>query len=178
MALGTWNIDASHSGIHFSIRHLVIAKVRGKFTKFSGALELDEADLTKSKVSVEIDVASIDTGEAQRDGHLKSGDFFDVEKFPKATFTSKSIAKNGDNYDVTGDFTLHGTTKEIVLHATFEGKGKDPWGGERAGFGAKTTINREDFGLKWNQALEAGGVVVGTKAELEIEVEAVKAKTA
>lgn len=178
MALTTWNIDASHSGIHFSIRHLVIAKVRGKFTKFSGALELDEADLTKSKVSVEIDVPSIDTAEAQRDGHLKSADFFDVEQFPKASFTSKSIKKNGDDYDVTGDFTLHGTTKEVTLHATFEGKGKDPWGGERVGFGAKTTLNREDFGLKWNQALEAGGVVVGTKVELEIEVEAIKAKSA
>jgi polyisoprenoid-binding protein YceI len=176
MALGTWNIDASHSGIHFSIRHLVIAKVRGKFTKFSGALELDEADLTKSKVNVEIDVTSIDTAEEKRDGHLKSPDFFDVEKFPKATFKSKSITKNGESYDVTGDFTLHGTTKEITLHSTFEGKGKDPWGGERVAFGAKTTINREEFGLKWNQALEAGGVVVGTKAELEIEVEAVKAK--
>ncbi len=178
MALGTWNIDASHSGIHFSIRHLVIAKVRGKFTGFSGTLDLDEADLTKSKVDVSIDVATVNTAEEKRDAHLRSGDFFDVEKFPKATFASKSITKNGDAYDVTGDFTLHGTTKEITLHANFEGKGKDPWGGERAGFGAKTTINREEFGLKWNQALEAGGVVVGTKAELELEVEAVKAKTA
>lgn len=176
MALTTFNIDASHSGIHFSIRHLVISKVRGKFTKFSGALQLDEADLTKSTVNVEVDVASIDTAEAQRDGHLKSPDFFDVAQFPKATFVSKKITKNGDDYDVTGDFTLHGVTKELVLHSQFEGKGKDPWGGERVGFAAKTTINREDFGLKWNQALEAGGVVVGTKAELEIEVEGVKAK--
>ncbi len=176
MALTTFNIDATHSGIHFSIRHLVIAKVRGKFTKFSGALQLDEADLTKSSVNVEVDVSSIDTGEAQRDGHLKSPDFFDVGSHPKATFVSKSIKKSGEEYDVTGDFTLHGVTKEIVLRSTFEGKGKDPWGGERVAFGAKTTINREDFGLKWNQALETGGVVVGMKAELEIEVEAVKAK--
>jgi polyisoprenoid-binding protein YceI len=176
MATATWNIDAVHSGIHFSIRHLVIAKVRGKFTKFSGALEVDDADMTKSKVSVDVDVASIDTAEAQRDGHLKSPDFFDVEKFPKATFVSKSITKNGDNYDVKGDFTLHGVTKEITLHATFEGIGKDPWGGDRIGFQAKTTIVREDFGLKWNQVLEAGGVAVGPKAELEIDVEAVKAK--
>lgn len=178
MPLATWNIDASHSGIHFSIRHLVIAKVRGKFTKFSGAIELDDADMTKSKVNVEIDVASIDTAEPQRDGHLKSPDFFDVEKFPKAAFASKSIKKNGEEYDVTGDLTVHGVTKEITLRSTFEGKGKDPWGGERVAFGAKTTLNREDFGLKWNQALEAGGVVVGTKVELEIEVEAVKAKSA
>jgi polyisoprenoid-binding protein YceI len=178
MALATWNIDAVHSGIHFSIRHLVIAKVRGKFTKFSGAIELDEADMTHSKVHVEIDIASIDTGEPQRDGHLKSPDFFDAEKFPKGTFASKSIKKSGDEYDVTGDLTIHGVTKEITLRSTFEGKGKDPWGGERVAFGAKTTLNREDFGLKWNQALETGGVVVGSKVELEIEVEAVKAKSA
>jgi polyisoprenoid-binding protein YceI len=174
MATATWNIDAVHSGIHFSIRHLVIAKVRGKFTKFSGALEVDDADMTKSKVSVDVDVTSIDTAEEKRDGHLKSPDFFDVEKFPKAHFVSKSIKKNGDNYDVTGDLTLHGVTKEITLHSTFEGIGKDPWGGDRIAFQGKTTIVRDDFGLVWNQVLEAGGVAVGAKAELEIDVEAVR----
>jgi polyisoprenoid-binding protein YceI len=178
MALATWTIDASHSGIHFSIRHLVIAKVRGKFTKFGGTIELDEADMTNSKVNVEIETASIDTAEEKRDGHLKSPDFFEVEKFPKATFVSKSIKKNGDDYAVTGAFTLHGVTHDVTLQATFEGKGKDPWGGERVAFGAKTSLNREDFGLKWNQALEAGGVLVGTKVDLELEVEAIKAKSA
>jgi polyisoprenoid-binding protein YceI len=176
MPTTTWTIDASHSGIHFSVRHLVIAKVRGKFTGFSGTLELDEADLTKSKVDVEIDVATVNTADEKRDAHLRSGDFFESEKFPKATFKSKSITKSGDEYVVKGDFSVHGVTKEIDLHATFEGKGKDPWGGERAAFQAKTSINREDYGMKFNMPLEGGGVVVGTKIELEIEVEAVKAK--
>jgi polyisoprenoid-binding protein YceI len=176
MATTTWTIDASHSGIHFSVRHLVIAKVRGKFTGFSGILELDEADLTKSKVDVSIDVATVNTADEKRDAHLRSGDFFESEKFPTATFKSKSIAKSGDAYLVKGDLTLHGVTKELELHSTFEGKGKDPWGGERAAFSAKTSINREDFGMKFNMPLEGGGVVVGTKIEIELEIEAVKAK--
>jgi polyisoprenoid-binding protein YceI len=176
MATTTWTIDASHSGIHFSVRHLVIAKVRGKFTSFKGTLELDEADLTKSKVDVSIDVASVNTADEKRDTHLRSGDFFESEKFPTATFKSKSITKSGDEYLVKGDLSVHGVTKEVDLHATFEGKGKDPWGGERAAFQAKTSINREDFGMKFNMPLEGGGVVVGTKIELELEVETVKAK--
>jgi polyisoprenoid-binding protein YceI len=177
MATTTWAIDASHSGIHFSVRHLVIAKVRGKFTGFSGTLELDEADLTKSKVDVSIDVATVNTADEKRDAHLRSGDFFESEKFPTATFKSTAISKaGGEYYLVKGDLSVHGVTKEVDLHATFEGKGKDPWGGERAAFQAKTTINREDFGMKFNMPLEGGGVVVGTKIELEIEVEAVKAK--
>lgn len=171
-----WTIDPTHSGIHFSVRHLVIAKVRGKFTGFTGTLELDEADLTKSKVDVSIDVASINTADDKRDAHLRSGDFFDAEKFPTATFKSTAITKNGDDYLVKGDLAVHGVTKEVQLQATFEGKGKDPWGGERAAFQAKTSINREDWGMKFNMPLEGGGVVVGTKIDLEFEVEAVKAK--
>ncbi len=177
MATTTWTIDASHSGIHFSVRHLVIAKVRGKFTGFSGILELDEADLTKSKVDVSIDVATVNTADEKRDAHLRSGDFFESEKFPTATFKSKSISKaGGEYYLVKGDLSVHGVTKEVELHSTFEGKGKDPWGGERAAFSAKTSINREDFGMKFNMPLEGGGVVVGTKIEIELEIEAVKAK--
>lgn len=174
----TWNIDAAHSGIHFSIRHLVIAKVRGRFTKFSGVIELDEEDLTKSRLSVEIDVASIDTSEAQRDTHLRSPEFFAVEKFPKATFTSKSITKSGAAYDVTGDFTLHGITKEITLKSTLEGKEKDLRGGERVVFAAKTSLSREDFGLTWSKLLESGGLALGMHVELEIDVQGIKEKSA
>jgi len=171
-----WTIDAGHSGIHFSVRHLVIAKVRGKFTKFRGTIELDEADLTRSQIDVSIDVASVNTSEDTRDAHLRSGDFFDAEKFPTATFKSTSITKNGDAYLVKGDLSVRGVTKEVELHATFEGKGKDPRGDERAAFQAKTSINREDWGMKFNLPLEGGGVVVGTKVDLEFEVEAVRAK--
>lgn len=178
MAHTTWTIDPAHTGIHFIARHMMFTKVRGSFKSFHGTLELDEADLTKSKVDVTIDSASVDTGEPKRDGHLKSADFFDVEKFPSLTFKSKSIAKKGQDYAVTGDLTIHGVTKEIVLDAEFEGKGKDPWGNEKTAFSAKTAINREDFGLKWNQVLEAGGVLVGTKIEIELDVQAVAPKAA
>jgi polyisoprenoid-binding protein YceI len=178
MSTNTWNIDASHSGIHFIARHMVITKVRGSFKGFTGKIELDEADMTKSKVDATIDAATIDTGEAKRDGHLKSADFLDAEKFPTLAFKSKAIAKSGDGYKVTGDLTIHGVTKEVVLSAEFEGKGKDPWGGERVAFAAKTTINREDFGLTWNQVLEAGGLLVSNKIEVELEVQAIRAKAA
>lgn len=174
MSSATWTIDTSHSTVHFVARHMVIAKVRGGFKAFSGTVELDEADMTKSTVSVSIDAASIDTAEEKRDAHLKSADFFDVEKFPTLSFKSKSITKSGDGYKVAGELTMHGVTKDVVLDANFEGKGKDPWGGERVAFAAKTSVNREDFGLKWNQVLEAGGLLVSNKIEIELEVEAIK----
>lgn len=174
MSSATWTIDTSHSAVHFVARHMVIAKVRGGFKAFSGTVELDEADMTKSTVSVSIDAASIDTAEEKRDAHLKSADFFDVEKFPTLSFKSKSITKSGDGYKVAGELTMHGVTKDVVLDANFEGKGKDPWGGERVAFAAKTSVNREDFGLKWNQVLEAGGLLVSNKIEIELEVEAIK----
>ena len=176
MTQSTWTIDTGHSSVHFIARHMVITKVRGAFKSFKGTLELDDADMTKSKIDVSIDASSIDTAEEKRDGHLKSADFFDVEKFPTLTFKSKSITKKGDAYDVVGDLTIHGVTKEVVLATQFEGKGKDPWGGERVAFAAKTKIEREDFGLKWNQVLEAGGVLVSNKIEIEIEVQAIKAQ--
>ena len=174
--MSTWTIDASHSSIHFIARHMVITKVRGSFKSFKGALELDDADMTKSKIDVTIDAASIDTAEEKRDAHLKSADFFDVEKFPTLTFKSKSITKKGDAYEVLGDLTIHGVTKEVVLATQFEGKGKDPWGGERVAFEAKTKVDREDFGLKWNQVLEAGGLLVSNKIDIELEVQAIKAQ--
>src|SRR6188768_771395 len=172
----TWNIDTSHSGIHFSVRHMVIAKVRGAFDRFSGVVELDEANPEASKVSVRIEAASIDTREEKRDAHLRSADFFDVEKYPELTFTSTKIEKlGGDDYRVTGDLTIHGVTKEVVLDAESLGAGKDPWGNDRIAFSAKTAVNRKDFGLTWNQALETGGVLVGEKIEISLDVQAVKA---
>lgn len=173
MTISKWNIDATHSGVHFVARHMVITKVRGSFKAFAGTLELDDADLTRSKIHVTIDATSIDTAEARRDAHLKSPDFLDVEKFPTLAFESKSIKKSGDDYLVTGDLTLHGVTKEVTLKADVGGQGNDPWGGKRTAFSASTSINREDFGLKWNQVLEAGGVLVGTKIEIELDVQAV-----
>jgi polyisoprenoid-binding protein YceI len=175
MTTQTWNVDPSHSSVHFSVRHMVIAKVRGAFGKFSGSLTLDDADLSKAKLAAKVEVSSIDTSEEKRDGHLKSADFFDVAKFPEMTFASKRVEGQGERFKVVGDLTLHGVTRELSLDVERNGAGKDPWGNERVGFSAKGQLNRTDFGLKWNQALEAGGVLVGEKVDLEIEVSAVKA---
>ena len=179
MAYTSWNIDASHSNLQFSVRHMVITKVRGAFRSYRGTLELDEQDnLALGKVDVSIDAASIDTGEPKRDEHLRASDFLDVAAHPTLRFQSRAISRQGDRYRVTGDLTLHGVTRSVVLDAEFQGRGKDPWGGQRAAFSAKTTIDREEFGLTWNQVLEAGGVLIGTKIEIEIEVQAVRAAQA
>jgi polyisoprenoid-binding protein YceI len=175
MALGTWNIDPSHSAIAFSVRHMVVSKTRGRFTKWSGELRFDADEPRASSVQVNIDPASIDTADAQRDEHLRSADFLDVEKFPTASFRSTKVEEvESGVYRVTGDLTVHGVTKSVVLDIVYEGTGKDPWGGERAGFSGSTSIDRKDFGLRWNQALETGGVLVGDKVELILEIEAVK----
>lgn len=174
MSTSVWNIDSSHSGIYFSVRHMVVSKVRGRFAKYTGTVHLDE-DLAKSSVDVTIDVASIDTGTADRDTHLRSGDFFDVEKFPSLTFKSTRVERiHDDKFRLAGNLTVRDVTREVILDATYGGRGKDPWGNERAGFEAKTSIDRKDFGLTWNQVLEVGGVLVGDRIELEIEVELVK----
>ena len=176
MKTNTWAIDTSHSGVNFSIRHMVVSKVRGRFTKFSGAVQLDESDLARSTVEASIDAASIDTGTEQRDAHLRSADFFDVEKFPELKFKSTAIAKVDDtNYRVTGALTIRDVTREVSLDVEYGGRTKDPWGNERVGFVAKTSLERKDFGLGWNQLLEAGGVVVGDRVDIELELEAVKA---
>ena len=146
----TWNIDVGHSAIHFFVRHMVISKVHGRFARWSGNLTLDEQDLTRSSVEVTIDAASIDTQVADRDAHLRSADFLDVEQHPELTFRSKRIEKAGDGYRVVGDLSLHGVVREVTLDAEFAGTGKDPWGNERAGFSARTSVDRRDFGLKWN----------------------------
>ncbi|MCC6996364.1 MAG: polyisoprenoid-binding protein [Deltaproteobacteria bacterium] len=174
MSANNWNIDGTHSGVNFSVRHMVFAKVRGRFGKFGGSLDLDPADLAKSSVDIQIDAASIDTGTPDRDNHLRSPDFFDVARYPQLTFKSKQVTRKGDTeYKVTGDLTIRDITREVVLDVEFGGTGKDPWGNQRLGFSASARIDRKDFGLKWNQVLEAGGVLVGEKIDIEIELQAV-----
>jgi polyisoprenoid-binding protein YceI len=171
----SWTIDTVHSSIGFRVRHMVISKVNGRFTRWSGTLVLDGENLAGSRVDVTIDAASVDTHEPQRDAHLRSADFFDAETFPTLEFRSRRVERKGeDRYRVSGDLTIHGVTREVVLEVEEGGRVRDPWGNERIGFLAKTTIDRRDFGLTWNQVLEAGGLAVSEKVEIEIEVEAVK----
>lgn len=175
MTTERWEIDSGHSGIHFSVRHMVVAKVRGQFTRWSATLLAEDGDLSRARVEAIIDATSIDTGVGDRDTHLKSADFFDTSTHPELTFTGKSVeGKGGDELRVVGDLTIRGVTREVALDVEYSGRTKDPWGNERAGFSAKTSINRKDFGLTWNQVLEAGGVVVGDRIDIEIEVEAVR----
>ena len=179
MTTNNWNLDTVHSGINFTVRHMVVSKVRGRFAKFGGSVTLDEDDLTRSIVEATIDASSIDTGTAQRDDHLKSADFFDVEHFPQIGFRSTGIEKLGtDRYRLTGELTIRDVSREIALDVEYGGRGKDPWGNERVGFTAKGTLDRKDFGLKWNQALETGGVLVSDRVEIELELQAVKAAVA
>ena len=172
----SWNLDPAHTSVQFSVRHLMVSTVRGAFGKVSGTVQADEQDPTRSKIEATIDAASIDTRIEKRDAHLKSADFLDVAKYPTITFVSKKIERAGqDHFKVTGDLTLHGVTREVILDV--EGPTteiKDPMGKTRAGALATTTINRKDFGLAWNQALEAGGVAVGDEVKITIDVEATK----
>ena len=174
MSANNWNIDGTHSGVNFSVRHMVFAKVHNRFGKSGGSLDLNPADLAKSSVDIQIDAASIDTGTPDRDNHLRSPDFFDVAKYPQLTFKSRRVERKGDTeYKVTGDLTIRDITREVVLDVEFGGTGKDPWGNQRLGFTASARIDRKEFGLKWNQVLEAGGVLVGEKIDIEIELQAV-----
>ena len=175
MTTQTWQIDSAHSGIHFAVRHLVIAKVRGQFSRWTGALTVPDGDFSRATVDVTIDATSIDTGVADRDAHLKSADFFDVASFPELTFRGRRVEATGDDrFALIGDLTIRGTTREVALDVESAGQTKDPWGNVRAGFAARTSVDRKEFGLTWNQALETGGVMVGEKIEIELEVEAVR----
>ncbi|HUG40823.1 MAG TPA: YceI family protein [Longimicrobiales bacterium] len=175
----TWALDPAHTQVEFSARHMMFTTVRGMFSDVQGTLVIDEADPDASRVDVEIDAKSIDTRSTDRDTHLRSGDFLDVEKHAKITFRSKRVegayAEPGDEFTVVGDLTIRGTTKEVTLEARFEGRGIDPWGGQRAGFSARTKLDRREWGLTWNQALEAGGVLVGHELTIEIQAQAVPA---
>jgi polyisoprenoid-binding protein YceI len=173
-AAGTYTLDVSHSSIGFVVKHLMVSKTRGTFTGFSGTVVIGE-DPTQSSVQVDVDVASIETRDEKRDGHLRSADFFDVETYPTMTFRSTSVKPAGDEWIVDGDLTVHGVTGPLQLKVAFEGAANTPWGGQAIGFSAKGEVNREDFGLTWNQALETGGVLVGKKATIEIDAEATPA---
>jgi len=170
----TFAIDPGHSEVGFQVRHLV-SQTRGRFNDFSGTVNLDPKNLTSSSVDFTIKAASIDTNVADRDKHLRSADFFDAEKFPEITFKSKSIKAAGkDTYNVTGTLTMHGVSKEVTLPVTYLGQAKDPWGNTRAGFEAATTLNRKDFGIVWNKALDAGGAMLGDDVKININLETVK----
>lgn len=171
-AIRTYAIDRSHSEAIFQVRHL-LSKVRGRFAEFDGTIALDEAQLENSSVEFSIKAASIDTNEPQRDAHLRSDDFFAAEKFPTLTFKSTSIARrDGNTFDVTGDLTIRGVTKRIVLPVEYLGKASDPWGKEKVIFEAETTLNRKEFGLNWNAALETGGFLVGDEVKVSLAVQA------
>jgi polyisoprenoid-binding protein YceI len=176
MASEKWQFDDVHSSVNFSVRHMMVSRVRGRFDKWTGTLLFDPEKPGDSQVEVTIEAASINTQEPQRDDHLRSPDFLDVEKYPHITFKSTAFEPVGGNlFKVSGELTIHGVTRPVTLDVEFLGRSKDPWGGERIGFSATTTINRKDFGLEWNQLLETGGVLVGDEVRIEIEVEAVKA---
>jgi polyisoprenoid-binding protein YceI len=171
----TWTVDASHTEAGFAVKHLMISTVRGRFADVQGEVAFDPSDLSTGSASVTINVASIDTKEAQRDAHLRSADFFEVEKFPTLTFTSTKVQNvKGETFQLVGNLTIKDVTREVVLTVESHGLQKDPWGGERAGFSATTAINREDFGLTWNAALETGGVLVGKDVKITLDVELIK----
>lgn len=174
--MAKYTIDPSHSQATFSVRHMMISNVRGEFQKLSGSVEFDPANVGATKISADLEVASISTGDEKRDGHLRSADFFDAEKHPTITFRSTSATAKGDGeIEVRGDLTIHGVTKEVVL--AVEGptaSAKDPWGNERIGASAATKIKRTDFGLVWNVALEAGGILVGEDVKIALDVSLIK----
>ena len=167
-----WTVDQSHSHIGFEVKHMMVSKVKGVFDSYTANVEAEElSDLTGANISFKFDVASINTRNEDRDNHLKSADFFDADQFPAITFESTSITKSGDSFDVTGNLTIKGITKEVTFETEFNGKGTNPWGVAVYGFEADTKINREDFDLTWNAALETGGVLVGKDVKIKVELE-------
>lgn len=170
-----WQIDFAHSEIGFSVRHMMISKVRGQFEKFSGHVNFDENDPTQTAVDIAIEIGSINTRDGQRDNHLRSADFFDAANYPVMTFKSKQVEQLSDDEGrLVGDLTIRGVTKEVALDVEYAGQSKSPWGTTSAGFTATATLNRKDWGLNWNQALETGGVLVGEKVQISIELELIK----
>ena len=167
-----WTIDTAHSVVEFAVKHMVFATAKGRFSDFSGQITLDNENIGNSSVQVEIATASIDTHDDKRNEHLRSADFFDVENFPAMTFSSTSVAAKGDDLVITGDLTIRGVTHSVVLDAEFNGQGANPWGQQVLSYSAKTKINRKDYGLNWNAALESGGVLVSDDVKISIEIEA------
>lgn len=172
---GDYTIDPSHSSIGFTVRHAMVTNVRGSFSKHEGTLSLDGSKPENSTASIDVEIESIDTGAPDRDGHLRSADFFDAETFPKMTFRSTSAEQaGGDEYRITGDLTIKDVTKPLTIDLEFNGKATDPYGNERVGFEGSATISRSDWGLTWNAALESGGVIVGDKVKLVFDISAIK----
>lgn len=169
----TYQVDPVHSQVEFSVDHLVVFKVRGSFNEYQGEIEADSASKLLKSVKAEIKVASIDTREAKRDSHLLSADFFDSDNHPLMTFTSKRVEGSGDNITVFGDLTIRGTTKEVAINGRYLGENTDPWGNVRAGFSGSALINRHDYGLSWNKALETGGFVVGDEVKISLEIQGI-----
>jgi polyisoprenoid-binding protein YceI len=175
LTAGTWTIDASHSAVTFVARHLMVSKVRGSFNGFSGTITIAD-DPLQSKVEATVDAASIDTGDANRDGHLQSADFFDVANFPTWSLVSTGLTATGGNeYTLVADLTIKGVTRSVTFDLEFDGVATDPWNNTKAGFAAETEISRKEFGLEWNVALEAGGVLVGDKVKIQLDIQATKA---
>lgn len=176
MTMTKWAIDPTHSSIDFSIKHMMIANVKGSFNNFDAIIEANPADLTTATIEFNVELSSINTRNEDRDNHLRSADFFDIENYPTMTFKATKIINNGDGeYDVTGDLSLHGVTKQETFTVIYEGTGKDPWGNEKVGFSAQGAIKRSEYGLTWNSALETGGVLVGDKVKINLEIQAAKA---
>jgi len=170
----TWKIDPNHSIVEFAVKHIMISTVKGRFSEVEGEIVIADGEPSNSSVTATIKAASIDTHTGQRDDHLRSADFLDAANFPEITFKSTRITGDRSEFEVTGDLTIRGVTREITLDVTHEGSRKDPWGGDRIAFSATTKLDRRDFGLTWNQAIEAGGVLVGNDVKVSIEVQAVK----
>jgi len=178
MAQESWQVDGAHSAVNLTVRHMVISKVRGRFTRWSARLALDTADLSRSAVEVDIEAASIDTGVADRDAHLRSPDFLDAGKHPSLRYRSRRVeVVSPERLRVVGDLTIRDVAREVVLDVEYGGQGRDPWGKQRAGFTATASLNRKDFGLTWNQVLETGGVLVADRVDVEIELQAVQQAT-
>lgn len=174
MSKSTWTLDPSHSLAEFAVKHLMFATVKGRFTKLAGTIVADPADLTSAEIAGEVEVASIDTSDTGRDEHLRSADFFDAANFPTLSFKSWRIDRDGDDFKLVGDLTIRGVTKTAIWSLTLDGQGKDPWGNERIGLTAETKVDRKEFGLTWNAALETGGVLVGDQVKIAVHIEAIK----
>jgi polyisoprenoid-binding protein YceI len=173
--IAIYDIDSSHSTVEFKVRHLGFSKVTGRFTKFSGAVEMDGDDLSTLTADLTVDVASITTGDDKRDEHLRSADFFEIERFPELTFRADEVSSVSDDaFTLDGELSMHGVSKRVQIKGEFLGTATDPWGGSRVGFQGSTKLNRKDYGLKWNQTLETGGVLVGETVEISLDIQAVR----
>ncbi|MGO4181274.1 hypothetical protein BK120_04965 [Paenibacillus sp. FSL A5-0031] len=174
MAKSQWTVDSTHSSIDFSVKHMMIAKVKGTFHAFEANISADAHDLTSADIQLTIDLDSVDTRNKDRDAHLRNNDFFDIEQFPKLVFTATAITKTDDGeYSVVGDVSLHGVTRSEKFAVSFEGAGKDPWGNDKVGFSATGSLKRSDYGLTYNAALETGGVLIGDEVKISIDIEAI-----